>query len=409
MRECDPMLREVEMQKKKEVKIDKIISSALMSSFIVLTFQYLILISFNLLETSYAPLIQTISKVMVGLIFVITLPFVLRRNLKIFMIIYGFGIILFSYNFLVFPENHAYMIHLMFPFFFVALPSFIYVVSINNLEVFSEVTAKAALLIFALGTFLGILIFTGNSSVGVYSMALSYYMLLPALLFLGKVFDKGSIIFTIYFIIALIVILALGSRGALLCITVYAILRVVSPRQRISMSKVFIYIVTMITLILGFLYYKNILLFISKLFLEYGIQSRTIYLLLQDELYLSGRDSIIQSVWSEIIQSPLLGIGLAGDSRISGGSYVHNFIIEIMGNFGIPIGILLLCILMSIVFTTLRFSKDYNLIALWLCLGLVHLMVSGSYIIDIKFWILLGILYKTIHLNRSYEIKGGLK
>lgn len=396
MRKCDLMLYEIEIQKKKEVKIDKIISIALMSSFVVLTFQFFILISFNLLGTSFASLVQMSSKIIVGLIFAIALPYVLKRKKTLFILIYGCGIVVFGYNILFFPENHFYLINIIFPFFFMALPSFIYVLSLKDIEIFKNITEKIAYIIFSLGIAIGVLIFMGNASAGAYSMSLSYYMLLPALVFIGKVFDSGRIMSLIYFLLSFMVMLAMGSRGAILCIVIYIFLRIVSPRQKFSFLKIFIYGTSAITLLLSILNYEQILLYINKFFLEYGIHSRTIMLLLQDELHLSGRDSIIKIVWDRIEQSPFLGIGLAGDTRVLGHSYVHNFFIEVMGNFGIPLGILIIGILLFTLFTILIFSKNYNLVALWVSLGFAHLMMSSSYIIDLKFWIFFGILIFTL-------------
>lgn len=390
------MLSEIEVKKQKEVKIDKIISVALMSSFIVLTFQYLILISFNLLGTSSASLVQAASKVIVGLIFAVALPYVFKRKPQLFVLIYGIATVIFGYNFLFFPENQPYLINLIFPFFFTALPSLIYVLSLKDLQVFKEIIEKAAFLIFIFGAIIGILLFTGTATAGAYSMSLSYYMLLPTLVFLGKVFDRRHPIFIVYFIIAFIVILALGSRGALLCIVVYAFLRVISPRQKFSPAKILIYTASAFTLILSIINLERILLYINGLFLEFGIQSRTIRLLLQDEVHLSGRDNIMEIVLSAISQSPFLGIGLSGDTRVLGHSYVHNFFVEVLGNYGLPVGIILISLLIIILITTLSFSSHYNFIALWVSLGFVHLMVSGSYITDIKFWIFLGVLISVL-------------
>lgn len=386
------MLSELEFKKNQELRIDKIISIALMSSFIVLTFQYLILTTFNLLGTPTASLVQTGSKVVVGFIFVIALPYVLKRKLKLFVIIYGLAIIIFGYNFLVFPENYSYLMNIVFPFFFMALPSFIYMLSLNNLMVFEKIVEKTAFLIFIFGAVLGILLFTGIASAGAYSMPLSYYMLLPALIFLGKLFDKGHWIFIIFFAVALTVILALGSRGALLCIAVYMILRVISPKQKLSAAKLIAYGSSAIIIVLGITNLERVLLFLNRSFLEFGIQSRTIRLLLEDAIYLSGRDNISEIVMSSIYQSPFLGIGIAGDTRVLGNSYVHNFFMEVLGNFGFPFGIFLISILLIVLIITLSLSNYYNLIVLWMSLGFVHLMVSSSYITDIKFWIFLGVL-----------------
>lgn len=376
----------------KDLEIDKTISLALMSSFIILTFQYLVLLAFNLLETSAALLVQTGSKIIVGVIFLLALPYVLKRKLIFLIMIYGLALIVFGYNALFFPENQEYLIELIFPFFFMALPSFIYVLSLRDFEVFKKVVEKAAILIFILGTVLGIMLFTGFANAGVYSMSLSYYMLLPALISLGWIFDRINLISIIFFLISLIIIVALGSRGALLCIAVYTLLRVISPYQRFTPGKIMTYAILLFGLILSILNIKRILIYVNDLFVSYGIQSRTIKLLLEDEISLSGRDSIVELVMTEISHSPILGIGLSGDTRVLGHSYVHNFFVEVVANYGIPLGIVLISLLLLLIVVTLIKSKHYNFIILWVSMGFVHLMVSSSYITDIKFWIFLGVL-----------------
>lgn len=390
-------------------RIDKTISRALMSTFIILTFQYLILISFDLLGSSAASLVQSISKIIVGLIFLIALPHVLKRKLNLFIIVYGLAIITFGYNYLVFPENHTYLINIIFPFFFMALPSFIYVLSIERLEIFEEITNKSAFVIFILGIIAAILILTGNASAGAYSMSLSYYMLLPALVFLGKVFERGKVHFIVYSIIALIVIVALGSRGTLLCIVIYTFLRVVSPKQKFTSVKFMIYGILTLSITIIIYNYDRILLYFNELFLSYGIQSRTLALLLQGEINLSGRDTIIQTVWSEIKLSPILGIGLAGDARLARSGYAHNFFIEVIGNFGIPVGMLLIGILLTIILLSLIRSNYYDMIVLWISIGFVHLTVSSSYITDLKFWVFFGVLLISLKglINTKQEIKRG--
>ena len=64
--------------------------------------------------------------------------------------------------------------------------------------------------------------------------------------------------------------------------------------------------------------------------LHYGFHSRTLYLFLNDRgVYLSGRFSIYQNIFAEILKNPILGIGLAGDRRITDGVYAHNIFIEV--------------------------------------------------------------------------------
>lgn len=56
------------------------ISIAIISSTVILTIQYFILISFNLMATANGSIIQLLSKTVVGIIFLYTLPTVFKRK-----------------------------------------------------------------------------------------------------------------------------------------------------------------------------------------------------------------------------------------------------------------------------------------------------------------------------------------
>jgi len=102
---------------------DKKISIALMSSFVVLTIQYLILIYYNLIETNTGSYIQLLSKGLVGLTFIYALPAVLRRSKIKFLIVYFVSIFIFLLQYVIFPENRYYVVDLLFPFYFMSLPA----------------------------------------------------------------------------------------------------------------------------------------------------------------------------------------------------------------------------------------------------------------------------------------------
>ena len=137
--------------------------------------------------------------------------------------------------------------------------------------------------------------------------------------------------------------------------------------------------------------------------LHVGVRSRTLLLFLQDGVHLSGRDIIYRGVMAEIIESPWLGIGIAGDRRVLSGGYTHNFFIELIGNFGFILGILVsVGIIILIIKALIIKDRDkYNLIIIWMSLGFVHLMVSGSYLTDINFWIFLGLM---ISIKKSGKV-----
>jgi len=382
----------------KNKSVDQKISIAIMAPFIVLTIQYFLLIYFDLNGTSNGARVQMLSKIVVGLLFLYALPAVLKRSFGKFIGVYFIAILIFLFNYLFFPNNHVYLIALVFPLFGMCLPAFIYTFSLRDLDILKKVMIKASYVIFFFGALLGLAIVTGNATTGSYSMALSYYMLLPAILFLDKLIDKYSTKELLFALISIFVILALGSRGALLCIAVFIVLKMAPLIFQVSRSKVFYNFLVIVSLVFLSLNLDKLLNTLYELLTKYDINSRSIKLLLSGEVHLSGRDYIYENLIQAVTNHPLVGLGLGADRRIIGkeGGYAHNFFLEVIINFGVIVGgiaiILFLFILIRSVLT--KNTKNYHLIIIWISLGFIHLMVSSSYITDIKFWILLGLLIK---------------
>jgi len=385
---------------------DKKISIALMATFVILTAQYFLLINLNMLGSSDANQIQLISKISVGIAFLVAFPAILRRSKIKLIVTYILAGFIFLFNYLAYPDNTQYLNELVFPFFFMCLPAFIYTISISNWSILSKVTKKASLIIFFIGSIIGMQIFLGVVSVGSYSMSLSYYMLLPALLYLDELLDRFSLKALLCVLISIIIILSLGSRGAMLCISIFLLLKIIRLNFRIKYSKIPYYIFSLFIIIVMVVFYQQILEYFYNLLLSYGIRSRSILLFLSDEVHLSGRDYIYHMVMLEITNSPITGLGLGGDRQVIGGGYAHNFIIEVLSNFGIILGSLLLVLFLILIIKSLIINniENYNVIITWLSIGLVHLMVSSSYLIDMKFWIFLGLLVSNQFLLKKNVI-----
>lgn len=389
----------------KKYNEDKKISLALMASFVILTIQYFILIYFNLIDSGTGSRIQLISKGLVGLAFLYALPSVVKRSSIKAIGIYGFSLFIFLIHFTIFPENRTYMTNLVFPFFFMSLPAFIYTLSIKDLRVFKTIMKKSSYIVFIFGLLIGILVFLGRTSVGAYSMSLSYYMLLPAILFLDELMDKFSLKLLVLVGVSLLIILALGSRGAILCVLVFVFFKFIRPNSKRTYKRALGHFSILSTGFIALIFIEKILMSIYRFLLRFGINSRSLVLFTQENINLSGRDRIYETVVDEIINNTFLGIGLAGDLRITGGSYVHNFFIEVLGNFGVVFGLVVSISVVLLIIKSL-FIKDrskYNMVIIWLSLGFIHLMVSSSYLIDLKFWIFLGMMIKIIFENKQVK------
>ena len=119
--------------------------------------------------------------------------------------------------------------------------------------------------------------------------------------------------------------------------------------------------------------------------------------MLNDSLNLSGRDRFYTGALQLIKDYPLTGIGIAGD-RVHLQGFVHNVFLELILDYGIIFGLLisiiLICIFVKSIVSVDRETSNFNMI--FLCLGVVPLMFSSSYLFNTWFWIYLGLILKTI-------------
>lgn len=394
---------EFELNDKSDLKI----SIAIMSSFVILTIQYFILVSFNMLETSYFSKIQLISKLLVGIFFIYALPDVIRRNKIKFILVYFFAITIFLVHYLIFPKNRLYIQELLLPMFFMNIPALIYSLSITNLSVLKKIMIKASYIVFILGTILAILDFSGLASVGIYSMPLSYYMLLPAIMFLDRVIDDFSLKTLLFAIFSTVVILSIGSRGAILCILVFVFLKFIRSTTRSSYKGLILRCGILGIGIIGYIFINEILQFLYVFLAKFGIRSRSLLLFLREDIHLGGRTHLYNNIKEKIIDNPILGLGLSGDRVVLDGDYVHNFLLEVIANFGLVTGIVILGLLFIFIMKALfiKNRQKYNIFIIWMSLGAVQLIVSSSYLINIKFWIFFGVLLNILFLNKKTIIK----
>ena len=350
--------------------------------------------------------VQLLSKVLVGLAYLYALPSALKRSLTKFFTIYFFAIFIFLLHYAIFTENRPYIDSLLFPFFFMCLPAFIYSMSVSDLKIFKDVMRKASYIVFCFGVLLGGLVFVGRISIGAYSMTLSYYMLLPTVMFLDELMDKFSAKMLVFAILSLLTILALGARGPILCIVVFGLLKFIRPNSKRTYKRVIgqLSLLSIGLVILVFL--EKIMMSLYDFLLKFGINSRSLVLFFQDGVHLSGRDRIYETIIKEIIDNPIIGIGIAGDRPLFTSGYVHNIFFEILANFGIIIGSLISILLLIVLVQSLK-SKDienYNISIIWISLGLVHLLVSSSYLIDMRFWIFIGFIVNVLKKKRNNQI-----
>ena len=239
-----------------------------------------------------------------------------------------------------------------------------------------------------------------------YDMFLGFRMLLPCLFSMNFALeDKDPIklverIFWISMtVLSAYVILAYGSRGPLLGIFMFFIMKygtMFLPRKDISVAKKFC--VTVLVIVVMLILYTNftkILLTFSGYLDTVGISSRTISRFLTGAaIDDNGRLALFSMAIDKI---NVLGHGPFSDQFYFGqGNYVHNFVIEILFDFGMLGGTLILVVLIYKFVKVLKqapYSPWFEIFAVLFSYCFGRLLFSGTFWTETSFWMLLGAGY----------------
>jgi O-antigen ligase len=321
----------------------------------------------------------------------------IKRQFMLFLVSYLILLSLIILTIILFPDNKNYLITGIFYLLCMDIPCFLCLASIRDYVILRRIMLNLSYMVFILGLVYFFLLWVGRISFIHYSMTFSYYLLLPALVFVSQ----RKLLFTIFFIITCILMLMLGSRGALIWALLYTLLLIVFDSK--SKNKTLL----VITIICVLVIFGNLLSFLLKLSENINITSRTLNLIIEGNFTQdSERFSIYNKVWSYFLKSPIWGYGIFGDRVILGSdTYSHNIFLEILYDFGLFFG---LTIILLIIFGMIRaflISNYENRILLIMLIFycFIPFLVSGSYLIEPKFWILMGLIF-SLTTNTSYNL-----
>lgn len=314
-----------------------------------------------------------------------------RRRPSLFINTYFIIIAITLIHSIAYPQNVEFIMTEGLRFFFpMVIPSALCLMTVRDLKIVEKSLYYVSILTFALVVLYVAVYFSGGFIIEKYNMVFSYGCLLPMVSFYRQRTLTGYSVSIIF----LIVIIAIGSRGAAIVFIAYVIYDIFQYNKKYSL------------LLLGMLLMGYIMLPLLAEWLEsVGIHSRTLSLLSNNEIDNdSGRGDIYNMFFKILDQHPNFGIGLFGD-RVYLGGYCHNFFLEMLLNWGY-IGVMIIWpILFSILlFVFLRCNKEHK--NTMICYTLVlfgPLMVSGSYLDNPNFGIYCAIvylLYKEDNKNR---------
>lgn len=393
--------------------ICSLIALPTVSYFINISFNYIFISGFIWDTVAINGLVVMFSLISISLVFV--------NTKKDSLILFWLFLILYLLSFLFYSDNRYYMFtsitdlsqNNFYRLFIYTMPSYFYLRQISDYKLlftYFSITAKV-IVILSIITYV-LYIFKGGFELQY--MVFAYDSLFGVVFCLYDYFQNSKWFSLLLAVFGSMIIFIGGARGAFVCIVVYMLLYIIF---NVINHKVRTLGITTIIAIITVYVSSNLLAIaetIDILLSRLGIKSRTIELIMAQDLYNeSGRDYIRSVLIKYIGENTLFGYGMFGDraltqgiSFLDKGTYAHNFVIEVFIQYGVFLGLVFLFTVFFIIIRALMQKQDpiyKDLILLFIPSGLIKLMMSGSYLNEMYFFLLLAASVNAIkHRQNNY-------
>ena len=199
-----------------------------------------------------------------------------------------------------------------------------------------------------------------------------------------------------------------GTRGPIVAIAVFSALGLIyrfSKIKNIAVKMVLILIVGIAAIYIStgnrILEWAEIL---SKRFGEIGFSTRIFDFLIEEQLAESaGRENLSDAVWKAIKQNAIFGYGFMGDRAIIS-PYVHNIVLEYWCSYGVFFGsaaIVMTAVMPLKAVVRARDTDDSWLIMMFTCMVFIKLMLTGSYVYEPYFYLLIGLCVGSLRKHNN--------
>lgn len=240
----------------------------------------------------------------------------------------------------------------------------------------------------------------GNILTDSYDMSVGYRFLFAAIVFTIFFLEAKKLkklLYLLLTVLSIVFMLIFGSRTAVVSYLLFIILRMLFYNDGKSLNRRIAWRVAIILLLgIGYLALtnKSVLLALAEILSKAGFNSRMLNTLVAGSVSLdNGRNRLWTSAIELIKEHPILGCGVYAD-RYFGGIYCHQIILEILLDFGVIIGTVIIVLLIKGIIEMLFKCEDKNwklLFIVFLSMSIIRLNVSSSFWCDTNFWICIAI------------------
>ncbi|MEI7723702.1 MAG: O-antigen ligase family protein [Bacteroidota bacterium] len=314
-----------------------------------------------------------------------------------------FALWLFSYS--LFPNNRAALVgETIVPLATESFPIFIITLAVQDYRRLYKSLRIAAIIVIICATISILLQYGGQFEIlyMVFSYSMSSSVLLMAIFSIQNK-KKLDIFLTV---LGVIIVFISGARGALIGI-IGGFVFYLLINFNFSIKKVFLMTLFIIFIIYLSANYLILIQYLNDYLLDKNITSRTIQLILREEMSNSGgRDVLFNKSWIAINDSFFIGNGMAGDRNILG-VYTHNLFTELLLEYGFILGsvfiITLVIYLLKALFVKIKDEQYYIFIALFFTTGFLKLQFSFSYLMEPTFFMMLALAITLTNKNRNFS------
>ncbi|EGP5231410.1 hypothetical protein EFL25_13315 [Enterococcus faecium] len=322
--------------------------------------------------------------------------FCLLKNLTKQLILFSIiSASIIALNFL-FPNNLTYFKTTSLAFLTSCLPITLFSMALYRWDYLYSYFVKASYLVSLMIIYTYT---TGLLSFGdkLYSMGFSYSSILFFLILFDNYFKSKKLLSLVFSVPILVLIILYGSRGAMACIAIYILIYIY---RSLFFHKKKLQAFSVITFsLLLFLMRDNLIHLLLSITTKLGIYSRTLTTIASGTFTTSlGREDIYSQVLSSFMNNPFKIRGINADYALTG-IYSHNFILELLYEFGSILGVIIVLLIIITILLTLHNKGNGDkthisllLISIWV----PYLLISSTIWVTPFFWLFLGIF-----LNQS--------
>ena len=212
----------------------------------------------------------------------------------------------------------------------------------------------------------------------------------------------------IYAIGGTLVLIALGTRGTIVCVFVFIVFYVIF----LTKGKYKLIAGTALSVLGGFayFYFDRILELFLSILPKIGMSTRIMTSMAEGAFISyensSGRDVILSQLWDALQNNDYNALGLCGSWAISGG-YAHNIYFDFIVSFGLiggTIGFILLLLILLWGFLSCKTDSEKGFYFVLFSIGFFKLFMSDFFLAELALYWLIGYCVSRIRMNYSFKI-----